>query len=63
MDNEGDKRKEIRDTLSSDSDLSKPIWVRHSSLQVKPINQRLLEYNAYYVCICTPILWLISLFF
>lgn len=59
---EGNKQKENRYFLSSDSDFSKPIWLRYPSIQVESINKRLLDYNAYYVCICAPILWIISIF-
>jgi len=62
MDNEGDNKKEVGDSGSSDSDIPKPIWVRHSGLSDNSINTGLLEYNAYIVFIGTPILWVISLF-
>jgi len=43
---EGNKQKENRYNLSSDSNLSKPIWVRYSGIQIKPIDQRLLYASA-----------------
>ena len=46
MDGDGsDKQKGRRDSLPNDSDLSKPIRVRHIGLQTDAINQRLLDYN------------------
>lgn len=59
---EGSKQKKTRDSMSSDSKLSKPIRVRPSSLQIDTINERLLDYNAYIVCCCGPILYFILYF-
>jgi hypothetical protein len=42
---EGSKQKSIGNSLSGDSDFSKPIWVRHFGVQTDTINKRLLDYN------------------
>lgn len=42
---EDDRQKSTRDSLSSDCNFSKPIWVRHIGIQTDTINQRLLDYN------------------
>lgn len=48
MDSDEDYRqKSTRDSLSSDCDFFKPIWVRHTSVQADTINKRLLEYNVH----------------
>jgi hypothetical protein len=59
---DGDERrntKETRDSLPSNSKLSEPIWLRHTGLQIDTINERLLDYNAYIICVGAPILYLI----
>ena len=48
---EVDRQKSTRDSLSSDCDFSKPIWVRHSGVQADTINKRLLEYNVHSIWI------------
>lgn len=62
---ESDERgntKKTRNTVSYNGDISKPIWVRPSCLQIDTINERLLDYNAYIICCCGPILYLILSF-
>lgn len=49
-------------TLSSDSEFSKPVWLRPIGLQIDTINEKLLDYNAYIICICGPILYFILYF-
>jgi len=56
---EGDTKKTTGNNLPSNCDISKPIWVRYPCLQIDAINRRLLDYNAYIVCGCGPILYLI----
>ena len=56
-------KKEDRNPLPCDSNLSEPIWVRHSRLQIDTINEGLLGYNAYTLCIGGPILYLIFCLF
>ena len=56
---EGSKQESTGDSLSSTSDIPKPIWVRHIGIQTDNINQRLLDYNARIICFCGPILWFI----
>jgi hypothetical protein len=41
------EQKSTGDSLSGDSDFSKPIWVRHFSVQTDTINKRLLGYNVH----------------
>jgi len=52
-------KKETRDSLPCNSNLSEPIWVRYSRLQIDTINEGLLGYNAYTICIGGPILYII----
>ena len=47
--------KENGNSQLDDSDLSKPIWVRHFGLQNDSINKRLLEYNVRSLWIGVPI--------
>lgn len=47
------------DSLSNDSDLSKPIWVRYFGLQTNTVNQRLLEYNVRSIWISIPIILIV----
>ena len=54
---ECNKQENTGDSMSSDCDFPKPFWVRYFSLQINVINQRLLDHNAYIICICGPILW------
>lgn len=35
------------------------IWLRYFGLQDDAINRGLLDYNAYIICVCGPILYLI----
>jgi hypothetical protein len=52
MDSDEDYRqKSTRDSLSSDCDFSKPVWVRHTGVQTDTINKRLLEYNVHSIWI------------
>lgn len=50
------------DSLSNDSDFSKPIWVRYFGLQTNTINQRLLEYNVRSIYIGIPIILIVLSF-
>ena len=62
---EGDERnykKKTRNTLSSNSELPKPIRLRPFGLQIDTINRKLLDYNAYIICVGGPILYLILYF-
>lgn len=62
---EGDERnnkKKTRNSVSSNSKLPEPIWVRPFSLQIDTVNKKLLDYNAYIICICAPILYIILYF-
>jgi hypothetical protein len=52
-------KKSDGDSLSNDFDFSEPIWVRYSRLQIDTINEGLLGYNAYTICIGGPILYII----
>lgn len=56
---ESSRQESTGDSLPSNSDIPKPSWVRHIGLQTDNINQRLLDYNAYIICVCSPILWFI----
>ena len=55
-------KKKPRDSMSSDSKLPEPIWLRPFGLQTDTINRGLLDYNAYIICFCGPILYLILYF-
>lgn len=59
MDNDGDKQEETRNNMSSDSEFSESFWIRFTGLQIDTINQRLLDYNAYTICVGCPILYII----
>ena len=48
---EVDRQKSTRDSLSSDCNFSKPIWVRHFGVQTDTINKRLLDYNVHSIWI------------
>lgn len=52
-------KKKTWDDLSNHSKLPKPIWLRPFGLQIDTVNRRLLDYNAYIICIGGPILYLI----
>lgn len=59
---EGDERrnkKENRYHLSCDSDIPKPVWLRYFGLPIDTINEGLLGYNAYTLCVGGPILYFI----
>ena len=56
------KQEVVGDSLPHDSDLPKPIWVRHLGVQTDTINARLLAYNVRLVCFGGPLLWLILYF-
>jgi hypothetical protein len=56
------KQKKNSNAMSNNRNFFKPIRLRYISVQSDPINKRLLDYNVYYVCICAPIFWLISIF-
>ena len=53
---DGGKQESTGDSLSSTSDIPKPIWVRYFSLQTDTINQRLLEHNVRAIFIGIPII-------
>ena len=55
---EGSKQKSTGDSLSGDSDFSKPSWVRHLGVQTDTINKRLLDYNVYslWIGICVVLI-------
>ena len=55
---EGSKQKSTGDSLSGDSDFSKPIWVRHLGVQTDTINTRLLDYNVHslWIGICVVLI-------
>lgn len=53
------KQEDAGDSLSSNSDLPKPFWVRYFGFQTDSINKRLLEHNVRFVWICGSILWVI----
>jgi hypothetical protein len=57
-DERGDTKKN-RNSMSGDSEFSEPIWVRPFGVQIDTINQGLLDYNAYIICVCGPILYII----
>jgi hypothetical protein len=52
-------KKENRNLLPSNSDIPKSIWLRPFGLQIDTINRQLLDYNAYIICVGSPILYLI----
>jgi hypothetical protein len=49
------------DSLSNDSDFSKPVWVRYFGIQTDSVNQRLLEYNVRAIFVSIPIILLVLL--
>jgi len=49
------------DSMSNDSDFSKPVWVRYFGLQTDSVNQRLLEYNVRAVFLGVPIILFVLL--
>ena len=59
---ENSNEKSDRDSMSDDSDFSKPIWVRHFSLQTDTVNKRLLEYNARSLWVGIPIILIVLCF-
>ena len=59
---DSDDQRKTRNNVLNNSNILKSIWIRYSSIQINAINKRLLDYNAYYVCVCAPILWFISIF-
>lgn len=52
-------KKEIRNNLSNNRNVPKSIWIRYIGLSNYVINKKLLDYNAYTLCICSPILYLV----
>ena len=55
---EGSKQKSTGDSLSGDSDFSKPIRVRYFGVQTDTINKRLLDYNVHslWIGICVVLI-------
>ena len=59
---ERNKKKKLGNNVSNSSNLSKSLWVRYLGIQADTINDGLLDYNAYTICVCAPILYLIFYF-
>lgn len=53
------KQEDVRNNLSNDSNIPKPIWVRYFGLQIDAINEGLLAHNIRVICFVGPILWVI----
>lgn len=56
------KQEDAGDSLFGTGLLPKPFWVRYFGLQTNVVNKRLLEHNAYIICIFGPVLWSIFYF-
>lgn len=54
--------KKTRDNEFSGGKFFEPIWLRYFGLQDDAINRGLLDYNAYIICVCGPILYFILYF-